>query len=209
MSRKWAKIQEWALSESLIHYEMVEKDVENALGSSGQMQGGVGGGGVCSPMHWLMLNIHRTVRKQRNKVSPFAFKESPVCGRRQSYGHLNGVTEIWSNMRGERRRSVFYEDMERSCIKCWIWDGISGLIAWRTGPGFWVENNMGWSRQIEEGGPWKKCGEGLRHTWTWGSGRNGEEKMGEAEGVFYAIAGGWSGSINSMFSRPVPLKRSC
>lgn len=44
MSRKWAKIQEWALSESLIHYEMEEEDVENALGSSGQMQGGVGGG---------------------------------------------------------------------------------------------------------------------------------------------------------------------
>lgn len=33
------------------------------------------------------------------------------------------------------------------------------------------------------------------------------ERRGETEGVFYAIARGWGDSVNSVFTRPVPLEK--
>lgn len=33
------------------------------------------------------------------------------------------------------------------------------------------------------------------------------ERRGETKGVFYAVAGGWGGSSNGVFTRPVPLEK--
>lgn len=64
-------------SERLIHYEMVEEDVENSLSSSGQRQGRRGEGGAWSPKCLLVFNIYLIARTQRRLRFPLLPSRNP------------------------------------------------------------------------------------------------------------------------------------